>query len=147
VILAPPDRVWKVLTYLDAYPEWNPFFVNAEGELVVGDSLEITMQPGGKDQQSFSPKLLALESGRKLVWRGRVWIPWLFDGEHSFTIERIDSRSVRFTQHEDFAGIFVPFVSFEPYHQGWELMNAALKRRAEAATVDVEMSQAEKLDH
>jgi len=27
------------------------------------------------------------------------------------------------------------------------LMNAALKRRAEAATVDVEMSQAEKLDH
>src|SRR6187551_1601000 len=87
VILAPPDRVWKVLTYLDAYPEWNPFFVNAEGELVVGDSLELTMQPVGKDQQSFSPKLLVLELGQKLVWRGRLWIPWLFDGTHTFSIE------------------------------------------------------------
>lgn len=132
VIHAPPERVWSVLTDLAAYPEWNPFFVNAEGELVVGESLELTMQPVGKDQQSFSPKLLVFELGRKLVWRGRLWIPWLFDGTHTFSIERIDAQRVRFTQHEDFAGMFVPFAGFEPYHEGWELMNAALKRRAEA---------------
>jgi hypothetical protein len=132
VIHAPPERVWQVLTDLEAYAEWNPFFVNADGELIVGESLELTMQPVGKDQQSFSPELLTLTPGRKLVWRGRLWIPWLFDGTHSFSIERIGAGSVRFTQHEDFAGIFVPFVGFEPYRQGWELMNAALKRRAEA---------------
>ncbi|HEY6723297.1 MAG TPA: SRPBCC domain-containing protein [Polyangiaceae bacterium] len=131
VIHAPPERVWQVLTDLEAYPEWNPFFVNVEGKLVVGESLAITMQPVGKDRQSFSPELLGLEPGRKLVWRGRLWVPWLFDGTHTFSIERIDARSVRFIQHEDFAGIFVPFVGFEPYHQGWELMNAALKSRAE----------------
>jgi len=110
VIHAPPERVWSVLTDFAEYPEWNPFFVNAEGELVVGESLQLTMQPVGKDQQSFSPELLALEPHRKLVWRGRLWIPWLFDGTHSFSIERIDARSVKLTQHEDFAGMFVPDV-------------------------------------
>lgn len=129
---APPERVWSVLTDLESYPEWNPFFVNADGKLRVGESLEVTMQPVGKDQQSFSPEVLMLEPGRKLVWQGRLGIPWLFDGTHTFSIERIGAHTVRFTQHEDFAGAFVPFVSFEPYHQGWERMNAALKRRAEA---------------
>lgn len=131
VIHAPPERVWSVLTELEAYPEWNPFFVSAEGALVVGESLAVTMQPVGKGQQSFSPELLVLEPGRRLVWRGRLWFPGLFDGTHSFTIERVDAHSVRFTQYEDFSGVFVPFVDFEPYHRGWESMNASLKRRAE----------------
>ena len=64
-----------------------------------------------------------------------MWIPWLFDGEHSVTLERVDAQSAKFTQHESFAGIFVPFVAFEPCHRGWELMNAALKRRAESADI------------
>jgi len=119
------------LTDVEAYPEWNPFFVEAKGDLAVDNSLDVTMQPVGKDKQSFSPKVLEIDHGRRLVWRGRLLIPWLFDGTHSFTIERVGTGSVKFTQYEDFEGVFVPFVGFEPYHQGWELMNAALKKRAE----------------
>ena len=132
-IEAPRERVWKVLADVEAYPDWNPFFVEAKGVLRVGESLEVTMQPVGKDRQSFSPTVLHVDPGRRLVWRGRLLLPWLFDGTHSFTIEPLDAGSVRFTQHEDFAGIFVPFVGFEPYRQGWQRMNAALKQRAEAS--------------
>jgi len=141
-IRATPERVWEVLTDVKAYPEWNPFFVKVDGELAVGNSPEVTMQPVGKDAQSFSPKVLKIEPGRCLVWRGRLLMPGLFDGKHSFLIERIDEHSVRFTQHEDFSGIFVPFVGFEPYRQGWARMNAALKRRAEEAPPKREVAAA-----
>lgn len=131
VINAPADRVWSVLTDVEAYPEWNPFFVKAEGKLAVGNELDVTMQPVGKSAQSFSPEILELEPRRKLVWRGRLGIPGLFDGTHYFFIEPVSASSVKFRQREEFSGIFVPFVGFDPYEKGWEKMNAALKRRVE----------------
>ena len=137
-INAPAERVWAVLADMKAYPEWNPFFVKAKGNLVVGEDLDLTMLPVGKSAQDFSPTVVEVSRPTKLVWRGRLGVRGLFDGTHSFVIEPVNERSVKFSQHEDFSGIFVPFVGFEPYHQGWEKMNAALKQRAEQPAPPVE---------
>ena len=137
-INAPAERVWAVLADMKAYSEWNPFFVKANGNLVVGEDLDLTMLPVGKSAQDFSPTVVEVSRPTKLVWRGRLGVRGLFDGTHSFVIEPVNERSVKFSQHEDFSGIFVPFVGFEPYHQGWEKMNAALKQRAEQPAPPVE---------
>jgi hypothetical protein len=131
-IKASPEHVWQVLSELEHYPEWNPFFVRAEGALREGESLDVTMKPVGKDAQNFTPKVLDVSPNHSWRWRGRLWLPGLFDGTHQFRIDVVSERCVRFTQEEDFSGLFVPFVGFEPYQQGWEKMNAALKQRAEA---------------
>ncbi|HVD10636.1 MAG TPA: hypothetical protein VNB88_08330, partial [Gaiellaceae bacterium] len=57
-----------------------------------------------------------------------------FDGEHSFSIERIDDSRVRFVQAERFTGVLVPLFgkSLEKTRRGFTAMNEALKRRAEA---------------
>jgi len=131
-IEAPAERVWSVLTEFQSYPKWNPFFTQVKGELRVGSDLEVTMQPVGKDQQEFSPTVLEVSPGRKLQWRGRLLLPWVFDGTHSFEIRPVDADTVVFIQYEDFGGMLVPFAGFEPYEAGWEKMNRALKARAEA---------------
>jgi hypothetical protein len=130
-INAPAEQVWEVLADLEHYHCWNPFFVRASGQLEPGKDLELTMQPVGKGAQRFSPEVLDLVRGRRIVWRGRLVMPGLFDGKHTLVVEPLGANRSRFTQDESFSGVLVPFAGFEPYRAGWERMNAALKARAE----------------
>src|SRR5918999_4725227 len=83
-----PERVWEVLTDFDAYQEWNPFMVEAEGRAVVGQRLRVRMRPPGRRRPTtFRPRVLEAEPGRRLRWLGRLLVPGLFDGEHRFSIE------------------------------------------------------------
>lgn len=130
-INAPAEQVWEVLADLEHYHCWNPFFVRAAGPLEPGKDLALTMQPVGKGARSFSPEVLEVVRGRRIVWRGRLVMPGLFDGKHTLVVEELGAKRSRFTQDESFSGVLVPFAGFDPYRAGWERMNAALKLRAE----------------
>ncbi len=133
-IKAPAEQVWRILTDFDKFPEWNPFIRQAKGKVETGARLEVNLQPTGSRAMSFKPKLLDVEPNRKLRWLGRLLIPGLFDGEHSFTIEPLDEERVRFVQSERFSGLLVPFFAKsldKDARRGFEEMNHALKERAE----------------
>jgi hypothetical protein len=134
-IAAPAETVWRVLTDFAAYPEWNPFVRRAAGEVSVGSRLNVFIEPPGGKGMTFRPIVLAAQPNRELRWRGRLWVPGLFDGEHSFVIEPLGQGRVRFLHGERFGGVLTPFLSKMldgPTRQGFELMNNALKLRAES---------------
>jgi hypothetical protein len=133
VIDASPARVWEILTDFASYPEWNPFITSAAGEPERGATLQIRIEPPGGRAMSFRPRVLEAEPERELRWLGRLFLPALFDGEHSFRIEPIAERRVRFVQSERFDGVLVPLFggTLEKTQRGFEAMNEALKRRAE----------------
>jgi hypothetical protein len=135
-ITAPADIVWRVLSELAAYPDWNPFLVRVDGELATGARLEVTFAPPGGKPMTMRPTVLRVEPGRGFAWLGRLaGVPKLFDGEHSFAIEPIDGGRVRFVHSEEFGGILVPFLRKmldTSTRAGFEALNAALKDRAEA---------------
>lgn len=133
-IHATPDRVWEVLTDFAAYPEWNPFITQANGSARVGERLTNRMQPVGGRAVTFSPTVLEAEPGRRLRWLGHLLTPGIFDGEHTFTIQPLGDGQVRLVQHEQFRGLLAPLMSRSLDRHtlpGFELMNQALKRRAE----------------
>jgi hypothetical protein len=132
-IRAPAARVFGILGDVERYHEWNPFFTEGHGCVAEGDSLELTMAPVGQSPTKFSPRVLEVRPGERLVWRGRLLVAGLFDGTHTFVIRPVDSERVRVSQDESFSGILVPFVGLSPYRAGWEKMNEALKRRAEGS--------------
>ena len=105
-IHAPPERVWAVVSDVEHYHCWNPFFVNARGTLREGESLTVTMKPVGKDTQTFSPTVLEVKPGASITWRGRLGVPGLFDGRHTLSLERVDATHTRFVQEESFSGVF-----------------------------------------
>jgi hypothetical protein len=132
-IEAPAERVWEVLTDLEAYPTWNPFIRRAAGELRRGARIQVTVQPPGRSEFSFEPTLIAVEPGRELRWLGHLGVRGLFDGEHGFTIEPLGDNRVRFRHHEVMRGLLVPFLGgmLSDTERGFHEMNRALKARVE----------------
>jgi len=136
-IAAPAGQVWAILTDFEGYPQWNPFIRRVRGNLVEGERLEVMMQPSGAEGMTFSPTVLHAEADRELRWIGHLFVPGLFDGEHIFTIEPLETGRVRFTQREIFTGLLVPLLARmldTDTRRGFEEMNRALKARAEQTT-------------
>jgi hypothetical protein len=133
-VRASPERVWDVLTDFAAYHLWNPFIVKAAGQAVPGSRLELHMRLPGRRTTIIRPGVLEAEPARRLRWLGRLLLPGLFDGEHSFTIRPAGPGRVRVRQHEQFRGLLVPlllaFIA-KPTLEGFHQMNQALRARAE----------------
>jgi hypothetical protein len=131
---ATPDRVWEVLTDFAAYQDWNPFIVEAAGRAVPGARLELRMRLSGRRPTTLRPEVLEADPARRLRWLGRVLVPGVFDGEHTFTIEPAGQARARLTQHEEFRGLLAPLVLkliAKPTLASFQQMNQALKARAE----------------
>jgi hypothetical protein len=133
-IAASPERVWDILADFAAYPRWNPFIRHISGKLEVGERLEVRLEPPDSRGITLRPTVLSAEPNRQLRWLGHLWVPGLFDGEHTLATEPLEENRVRFVQHEVFKGVLVPLVarSLANTLRGFEEMNGALKEQAEA---------------
>jgi hypothetical protein len=131
---APTEAVWNILTDTAAYPDWNPFVRQLEGELREGARLDVRISLQEERTMRFTPTVLAVRPARELRWRGRFVVRGLFDGEHSFELEELAAGRTRFTQRERFSGPLVrPFGRMlDETEIGFAQMNEALKARAEA---------------
>jgi hypothetical protein len=136
-VQASPERVWEVLTDFAAYPDWNPFIVQAGGRAAPGSRLELRMRLPGRRPTTFRPQVLEAEPARRLRWLGHLLVPGLFDGEHRFTVEPAGPGRARVTQRETFRGLLAPlllaFIA-GPTLEGFRQMNRALQARAEEPT-------------
>jgi hypothetical protein len=133
-IQASAERVWQSLTDFASFPEWNPFIRQASGKVQAGERLKVNLQPPGGSAMTFQPIVLKADVNRELRWLGHLLIPGLFDGEHIFSIEPLQTNRVRFIQREIFTGLLVPLLARSldtGTRLGFEAMNQALKIRAE----------------
>ena len=133
---APVRAVWAELSAVSAYPEWNPFITTFEGELVVGHRVEVRIAPPGGRAMTFRPTITAVEEERRLEWLGRLIVPGVFDGRHSFRMDDLGQGRTRLTHTETFSGVLVALTgkTLERTREGFEAMNEAVRLRAETAT-------------
>ncbi len=138
-IAAPPWRVWRLLTDFDAYPAWNPFLTRVEGRPEQDARLRVRVEPPGRSALVLTPRVVALETGRELRWRGRLLFPrGLLDGEHAVELERLaDGRETRLRHAARFTGLLAPLAGaagvLDTTRRGLEAMDAAVKALAERA--------------
>ena len=133
-INAPVERVWKMLTDLGSYKQWNPFIVESIGKAQLGEQLTCRPRVGRKKIATFHPTVTRLIPEKVFAWTGHVLFPGLADGVHIFELKPQGDDHVLLVHRQEFSGILIPFIwkrIEKTAKRGFILMNEALKQRAE----------------
>jgi hypothetical protein len=126
---APPMAVWAVLTDLSRYPEWNPLFREASGEIAVGSRITLrAVQPANGRLMTVKAKIVAADPGAELRWASAL--PAIMSGEHSFVLTPLNGGT-RLAQTEIYGGLLAATVSVPRTETIFQAMNDALKQRLE----------------
>ena len=134
IINVMPEKIWAVLTSFDNYPNWNPFIKSIKGEVKVGNTITVRLEPPGAKGMTFKPHVLAFETNKEILWIGHLLFPGLFDGEHKFELIDNGNGTTTFKQSEIFGGVLVPLFKKmldDNTKKGFEEMNIKLKESAE----------------
>ncbi len=102
-INAPPEAVWKVLTDVQAFPEWEPNVTKVEGEAALGN--KITVHTKFSDR-AFPVTVSEFVPHLRMVWSSGMPLG-LFKGARTFTLTTVDG-GVKVKTREEFTGLLLP---------------------------------------
>ena len=138
-IEAPAAKVWRVITDLDRYPEWNPFVVECASGLAVGDPIRMKVRVLPGLAQPQTEEILEHEPGRRLCYG------ILGSALGALASRRCHRVSETSPDRSDYHSLFelrgwlAPVVSLllgRRLAAGFDSMSRALKARAEAPLDD-----------
>lgn len=134
-ILAPPAKVWEIITDIDKWQEWSPTINGSQGEASVGSSLSITMmsKEAGKDGPKYSPTIIELKEPNYFHWRAHMIAGFIFTNDKIIELEQTDTGT-KVTHTETFKGLMTALMRGQ-MDKGvppmLNMMNDALKQLAE----------------
>ena len=129
-----PEKIWDILTNFEEYELWNPFMTKVEGDAELGAKIKVQIHTRRGKQRIYHPTITRFEINKELRWKGKSFLPGIFDGERIFLIDKTVDNKLAFFHKELFSGLGVKLVGNkldENLSEGFEKMNLALKKRAE----------------
>ncbi|TCI92796.1 SRPBCC domain-containing protein [Tenacibaculum sp. M341] len=124
-INATTEQIWAVLMDFENFPKWNSFIKSISGTPKVANTLHVQLQ-----NMNFTPTVLKHRKNSEFIWKGKLFMKGIFDGEHRFYVKDNGNGSSTFEHSEKFSGILVPFFSKnldKNVTKGFETMNKELK--------------------
>lgn len=130
-IAAAAETIWAILTDGSRYPEWDPYAIRIEGQIVQGAKIVIytKVAPG----RAFPVTVKEFVPGKKMLWASGM--PFgLFTGERSFILTPQANGQIEFTLREEFRGLLLGMIapSLPDMSEPFQKFTAGLKARAEA---------------
>ena len=126
-----PAEVWAVLADFDAYVDWNPLNVWAQGSARTGGRVAMRFidpgRPGATIRQIVT--VTDAQPEQRLEWLGRI--PLLFTGRHYFELQPAPGGT-RLTHGEQLSGLVPALWSkarTETQRAAYDRMNHALADR------------------
>ena len=133
-IQAPAEVIWQVVYDLARWPEWNPTYPKAQGQIRIGDTLDLTLALPGQPEQALKAKVLDWVPNEQLHWRLTL-LGGLIKTLRYIEITPLTEVACIVDNGEIFGGLMGPSLGrrmARPVRQGFKAMNEALKTRAEA---------------
>lgn len=131
-INASAEKVWAILSDNTSYAQWNPFIRSLTGSFQKGNKIKVVLSSPDGGSFAFEPVILQAKFP-EIRWLGKFLFKGLFDGEHYFRLEPTSSQTTRFVHGENFSGLLIAVMGsmLSKTQQGFQLMNEALKKKAE----------------
>ncbi len=131
-IKAPVGVVWKTLTEMEKYPDWNPVMELVEGEVQEGAQVKYRYTQEANKSYVIEATVVKIVPEQLLNQKGGI--PLVLTFNHRYVLEPND-EGTQVTIHEDYRGIGVNFWNPQPVEAAYQRLNEALKTRAEQASI------------
>ncbi len=134
-ILAPPEAVWRILTDVGGYANWNPEILAIEGRLGSKARIRARVKLGDGAIRMVPMRVITFDPPRKMQWKGGLPLG-LFTGLRTFTVAANEGPALgatRFTLRHRMSGPLAPLILKSVGNRQPEIdaFAAALKARAE----------------
>jgi hypothetical protein len=127
---APVDKVWRILTDLPRWAQWNSTVERTTGNVELGAKVTVFVRqsPG----RAFPLRVAELVGPRRMVWTGGM--PFgLFRGTRVFELNAVPGASTVFSMREDYTGPLAGLIgkSIPDLQPAFDEFAQCLKREAE----------------
>lgn len=130
-IQAKPEKVWSILTHFEKYPQWNPFIRKLEGSVQEKKRIEVWIQSSERNTMHFRPLVLRFVKNHYFSWKGHLFFPGLFDGEHRFELTDLGDGVTLLRQSEVFSGLLIGLFNPDQTITRFKAMNEKVKLLSE----------------
>jgi hypothetical protein len=104
------------------------------GSATLNSKIEVNINTISGKKRTYYPIITRCETNKELRWKGKSFLPGVFDGERIFILENSNDDKILFSHKEIFSGLGVRLVGNkldESLRESFVTMNEALKVRAE----------------
>jgi hypothetical protein len=135
---AKPDVVWRHIIGFRNYSDWNPFITAIDGHPLAYSKIHMTMRlktQDGRNQanHTITARIVKFEDEHEIRFEHGAWFSWLLTVEHWLRITQ-RKGGVKVHQCMRVEGLLTTVMKddyFNMFKDGFEAMNAALKKRVE----------------
>ncbi|QIS20035.1 SRPBCC domain-containing protein [Nocardia terpenica] len=132
-IAAPAEVVWRVLTDLERYGEWNPFCISCRSTLEPGAPIDMRVRLGGRERAQRE-WVRTHTPGTEFSYAMKPIPLGALHSLRSHTLTPLEGGRVRYHSHFELDGWLRPVVTAmlgSALRQGFTAMTAAVRQRAE----------------
>jgi hypothetical protein len=137
-IAAPVEIVWEILYDVERWAEWNPLYVEAEGQVRIGEVLTVKQVLPGDEPEVLKPRITEWVPQSHIYWH-LSWLGGLVKVQRYFELEAVSETGSIFANGEVFRGLLGPYVGNrlrQRLRKGYGLMGEAIRVRAEALWIE-----------
>ncbi len=129
----PASVVWRVISNLSGWSDWNPLYTRAQGQLRIGERLTLTEQVPGQGKRVIVPTVVDWVPDIQILWR--MSQGGMLRRFRYLEIDKLSDEACIFSNGEDWWGLSARFIGKSrrrAMRQAFEAMGEAVRDRAVA---------------
>ncbi len=134
-VQSPATVIWAMISNISDWPDWNPIYPKAEGDIQFGAKLTLEVALPGEAPRVIQPVIQDWTPNEQIIWSLQL-MGGLIRSTRYLEIETLDNGNCIFSNGEIFEGMLMPLIpkkTRRAIKTGFTQLCETVRDRAEAA--------------